>query len=63
MGGWRRRDQKVKCVKRGDLLGTETVFMLPTRNRRAARAGVRAAVVAKKSRNGDGAKGRREVET
>ncbi len=44
-------------MKQGDLLGTETVFMLPVRNRRAGRAGVRASIVAKKSRNGDGAKG------
>ena len=44
-------------MKQGDLLGTETVFMLPARNRRADRAGVRASVVAMKSRNGDGAKG------
>jgi RNA-directed DNA polymerase len=47
-------------VKQGDLLGTETVFMLPVRNRRAARAGVRASVVAMKSCNGDGAKGTQE---
>lgn len=57
MGGWRQRDRKFRCVKQGDLFGTETVFMLPVRNRRAARAGVRASVVAMKSRNGDGAKG------
>jgi hypothetical protein len=44
-------------VKQGDLLGTEAVFMLPAGNRRAGRAGVRASVVAMKSRNGDGAKG------
>jgi len=56
-GGWRRRDRKFRCVKQGDLFGTETVFMLPVGNRRAARAGVRASIVAKKSRNGDGAKG------
>ena len=29
MGGWRRKDRKVRCVKQGDLAGTETVFMLP----------------------------------
>jgi RNA-directed DNA polymerase len=34
--------------------------MLPVRNRRAARAGVRASIVATKSRNGDGAKGTQE---
>ena len=44
-------------MKQGSLHGTETVFMLPVRDRRAARAGVRAAIVAMKSRNGDGAKG------
>jgi RNA-directed DNA polymerase len=44
-------------VKQGDLFGTEAVFMLPPSNRRAGRAGVRASIVAMKSRNGDGAKG------
>jgi hypothetical protein len=63
MGGWRRRDRKFRCVKQGDLYGTEAVFMLPERDRRADRTGVRAFVVAKKFRNGDRAKGRREVET
>jgi RNA-directed DNA polymerase len=57
IGGWRRRGWKFRCVKQGDLFGTETVFMLPVRDRRAGRAGVRAAIVAKKSRNGDRAKG------
>lgn len=60
MGGWRQRDRKFRCVKQGDLLGTEKVFMLPVRNRRAYRAGVRASVVAMKSRNGDGVKGTQE---
>lgn len=62
-GGWRQRDRKVMCKKWGDLYGTETEFMLPERSRRAGRAGVRASVRAVKSRNGDGAKGRREVES
>ena len=44
-------------MNQGDLSGTETEFMLPARNRRAVRAGVRASVGAMKSRNGDGAKG------
>jgi RNA-directed DNA polymerase len=57
IGGWRQRERKVKRVNRGDLFGAETVFMLPVRNRRADRAGVRASVVAMMSRNGDGAKG------
>lgn len=47
-------------MNRGDLFGTETVFMLPEWNRRAGRTGVRASIVAKKSRNGDGAKGTQE---
>ncbi len=50
-------------MKQGDLIGTETEFMLLVQNRRADRAGVRVFIVAKKSRNGDGAKGHREVET
>ena len=56
-GGWRRRDRKFSYVKQGDLPGAETEFMLPVRNRRADRVGVRASKVAMKSRNGDGAKG------
>lgn len=47
-------------MKQGDLPGTETVFMMPEGNRRAGRAGVRASIVAMKSRNGDGAKGTQE---
>ena len=47
-------------MKQGDLPGAETEFMLPVRNRRADRVGVRASKVAMKSRNGDGAKGTRE---
>jgi RNA-directed DNA polymerase len=47
-------------VNQGDLLGTETVFMSPWRDRRADRAGVRASIVAMKSRNGDGVKGTQE---
>jgi len=39
------------------------VFMLLVENRRAGPAGVRASIVAVKSRNGEGAKGRRKVET
>ena len=48
------------CVKQGDLSVAETVFMLPVGDRRAGPAGVRASVVARKSRNGDGAKGTQE---
>ena len=47
-------------MNQGDLFGKETVFMLPVRSRRAERTGVRAPVVAMKSRNGDGAKGAQE---
>jgi RNA-directed DNA polymerase len=48
------------CVKQGDLPGARPEFMLPVRDRRAGPAGVRASVVARKSRNGDGAKGTQE---
>ena len=37
------------CVKQGDLLVAETVFM-PEEGRRAGRAGVRASIRAKKDR-------------
>jgi hypothetical protein len=39
------------------------VFKQPVGSRRAGPTGVRASVVAGKSRNGDGAKGGRKVET
>src|SRR2546426_706087 len=48
------------CVKQGDLSVAETVFILPVGDRRAGPAGVRGSVVARKSRNGDGAKGTQE---
>jgi RNA-directed DNA polymerase len=48
------------CVKQGDLPGQRAEFMLPIRDRRADPAGVRASVVTRKSRNGDGAKGTQE---
>src|SRR5271165_6334017 len=58
-GGWRRNGRKAKCVNQGDLPEKETVFM-PEEGRRAERAGVRAPIVAKKGRNGPGAKGAQE---
>ena len=44
-------DRKTRCVKQGDLTGSEN------------QAGVRAPIVARKRRNGRGAKGRRKVDT
>jgi hypothetical protein len=44
-------DRKTRCVKQGDLSGCEN------------QAGVRALIVARKRRNGRGAKGRRKVDT
>ena len=44
-------DQKTRYVKQGDLSGCEN------------QAGVRALIVARKRRNGRGAKGRRKVDT
>ena len=49
-GEWRRNGRKAKHVNQGTLCGDER------------RAEVRASVVARKRRNGRGAKGRREVE-
>ena len=49
-------------MKQGDLIGSETVYPLPEGKGRADRSGVRASIVARKSRNGDGAKGRRKVD-
>ena len=60
-GGWRRNDGKVGYMNQGDLPGVVTVFMLET-SRIAARAGVRAAIVARKRGNARGAKGRRKVD-
>jgi len=53
--------RKVVYVKRGDLSGRRTAFM----NRKvpkSRRAGVRALIVARKRRNGRGAKGGRKVD-
>ena len=50
--------RKVECVKQGDLSGVRSEFKPECR--RAARAGVRASIVAKKRGNARGAKGRRE---
>jgi hypothetical protein len=50
------------CVKQGDLSAAETGGTLPRGTEVPGRAGVRASVVAKKSRNGDGAKERRKVD-
>lgn len=47
-GGWRRKGRKARHVNQGDLSGGEK------------RAGVRASIVAKKGRNGPGAKGTQE---
>lgn len=49
-GGWGRNDQKVRCVKQGDLSGGETL------------TGVRVAIVAMKRLNRRGAKGSRKVD-
>lgn len=61
MGGWRQNGGKVAAVNQGTLRGTKTAFMLGNepKNRRA---GVRVSIVARKCRNGHGAKGHRKVE-
>jgi hypothetical protein len=63
-GVWRRNARKAVHVKQGDLRdGIGAAFMLEESRRTASvSAGVRAAAVARKRRNGRGAKGRREVE-
>src|SRR5215469_11271098 len=58
--GWRRNGRKAECVNQGDLLVTETVILPLAQCRRPARAGDRAPVVARKGRNGPGAKGAQE---
>ena len=55
--------KKAVHVKQGDLPASETpVFMLREPKSRARRAGVRAAIVVRKRRNGRGAKGSRKVD-
>jgi len=55
--------EKGVYVKQGDLSQERTVFMSKKKkDRRAARTGVRAIVVAGKRRNGRGAKGGRKVD-
>ncbi len=56
MGGWRQRDRKFRCVKQGDLFGIRT-GVSAWEGRETGPTGVTASVRAKKSRNGDGAKG------
>ena len=48
-------------VKQGDLSADETEEFMLTEPKNRARAGVRAAIVARKRRNGRGAKGCRKV--
>lgn len=60
LGGWRQNGGKVATVNQGALRGTETAFMLD-REPKNRRAGVRVSIVAKKCRNGHGAKGHRKV--
>ena len=54
MGVWRRRDRKVWYVNQGDLPEQGSAA------KKSSRAGVRARVVARKDRNGSGAKGAQE---
>jgi len=53
--------RKVVYVKQGDLSGRRTEFM-SQKAPKSRRAGVRALIVARKRRNGRGAKGGREVD-
>lgn len=59
VGGWRRRDGKVRYVNQGDLSATGAGVHAHGAEE-PERAGVRAPVVARKSRNWDGAKGAQE---
>jgi hypothetical protein len=60
-GGWRRNDGKVEYMNQGDLSGVRRCSCWLT-SRRAARSGVRAAIVVMKPGNSGGAKGRRKVD-
>gem|GEM_PF-5266512 len=62
-GGWRQNGWKAKCVNQGDLPAPEPVGWSPgtyPSTVATERAGVRAPIVAKKGRNGPGAKGAQE---
>jgi len=62
-GGWRRKGPKAKCVNQGELPVQEPVGWSPGNypcTTASERAGVRAPIVATKSRNGSGAKGAQE---
>jgi hypothetical protein len=61
-GVWRQKGPKAIGVNQGELLDKEPVFMQESTAKELDRAAVRASVVAKKRRNGCGAKGRRKVE-
>ena len=55
--------KKAVHVKQGDLPENEMPVFMLTEPKSRARAGVRAAIVARRRRNGRGAKGRRKVKT
>ena len=59
MGGWRQRGRKARYVNQGDLLVNRD-GVHARKCRRAGRAGVRAPIVARRDRNGFGAKGAQE---
>ena len=59
-GGWRRNGRKAEGVNQGDLPAAETAFLELVQYRRPGRVGVRASIVARKGRNGPGAKGAQE---
>ena len=54
--------RKTWYAKQGELSEAEAAFILPNGERRAGRAAVRASIVARKARNGVGAKGCRKVD-
>ena len=62
-GGWRRNGRKAKPMKQRDLPGAKPAFIVPRRDAKNGRAGVRAFIVALKPSNVGRAKGRRKMET
>jgi hypothetical protein len=50
-------------MKQGDLNGNKVVFIVPDKDTKSRRSGVRAFIVAMKPGNAGGAKGRRKMDT
>ena len=61
-GGWRRNGRKLQLMKQRDLSGIRWVFIVPDKDTKNHRPGVRDLIVATKPGNSGGAKGVRKMD-